>query len=229
MAGDNVQMFILGSLTQGDAHGYQLVARAKSWGVEDWAGFGAGSIYNALRSLEKRELIVRCGTEQRGGYAPATVYGLTDLGRERLVEMLHETADGVHINDPFDIVTAFIGMLPAAERREIIKAHIAALQRRLDTVALDHERVSAHVEQGAPYDWVLATIEKGTRVGAVAIESAESLLTRSDSWGPPERLTRAADRVEQANADGAEHRHARSRSRQPESSQSTPDDPRTVA
>jgi hypothetical protein len=43
MAAANVQMFILGNLTQGEAHGYQLLARARMWGVEDWAGFGAKS------------------------------------------------------------------------------------------------------------------------------------------------------------------------------------------
>jgi DNA-binding PadR family transcriptional regulator len=190
MAGDNVQMFVLGSLTQGEAHGYQLVARAKKWGVDDWAGFGSGSIYNALRTLAKRGLIVECGTEQHGGYAPATVYGITAEGRKRLLELLHETACEVAGHDPFDIVTAFIGILPVEQRRELIEAHIAAIRQRLESVADHRTHMQEHVAGGAPYDWVLAAMEKGRRGGNIAIESALELLTRCEAWQPPEPLAR---------------------------------------
>jgi DNA-binding PadR family transcriptional regulator len=190
VAGDSVQMFILGSLTQGDAHGYQLVARAKKWGVSAWAGFGSGSMYNALRTLEKRDFIVQRGTEQRGRYAPATVYGITEEGQGRLREMLHESARQVVGYDPFDLATAFFGVLPVEERRELIKAHIDGIQKHLEWWQPRYEEAKATVAGGGPFDWVLAAIEKGRRVAGVATEASEDLLVRCEKWGPPEPLAR---------------------------------------
>ena len=190
MAGDNVQMFVLGSLTQGEAHGYQLLARAKKWGVESWAGFSAGSIYNALSSLEKRGLIVRCGTEQHGGYVPATLYAITDTGRARVVEMIHEAVEQAVIHDPFDLATAFFGLLPIEERKELVERRVALIEDRVDHWDAHHEHMKEHVAAGLQFDWVLAAMEKGRSMGDAALASARELLTRCETWGPPERLGR---------------------------------------
>jgi DNA-binding PadR family transcriptional regulator len=191
MAGDNVQMFILGSLTQGEAHGYQLVARARAWGVDDWAGFKTGSIYNALHTLEKRGLVAQLGTERHGGYAPATVYGITDEGQTKLIEMLHDAATEFSAVDPFDLVTAFFGLLPVQERQELIRAHADGIRRRVDGWELKYARMKERVEQGAPYDWVLAAIEKGRRVAQVATDASGELQVRCEQWMPPEPFSRS--------------------------------------
>jgi DNA-binding PadR family transcriptional regulator len=190
MAATNVQMFILGNLTQGEAHGYQLLARARMWGVEDWAGFGAGSIYNALATLEKKGLVVRSGTERHGGYAPATIYAITDAGREALRDLLHAAAASAAIHDPFDLVTPFLGLLPLDERRQLIQAHIAALERRLADGDGHQAHVQRHVDDGKPLEWVLAAMEKNRRFNEEAAASARELLERSASWQPPEPLPR---------------------------------------
>jgi DNA-binding PadR family transcriptional regulator len=193
MTGNNVQMFILGSLTQGEAHGYQLLARAGQWGVDKWAGFSAGSIYNALRTLEKRGLIVRSGTEQHGGYAPATVFAITDEGRAELLAMIRSAATELTAHDPFDLVTAFLGLLPVSERKELIEAHVASLRQRRQAWEPQYEHMQEHVAKGLPYDWVLATLEKDRRVVELMIESTQELVTRSETWGPPEPLSRYGD------------------------------------
>ena len=198
MAGDNVQMFILCSLTQGEAHGYQLLARAKKWGVEDWAGFSAGSVYNAFRTLEKRGLIVRCGTEQHGGYAPATLYSITDAGRARAVEMIHEAVEHAAVHDPFDLATAFFGLLPVEERKQLVERRVALVEERVDHWDAHHAHMEEHVAAGQPYDWVLAAMEKGLAMGDAALASARELLTRCEEWGPPERLGRTGGPLEDA-------------------------------
>jgi DNA-binding PadR family transcriptional regulator len=195
MAGTHVQMFILGSLTQGEAHGYQLLARAKLWGVEEWAGFGAGSIYNALRTLEKRGLVERSGTERRGGYAPATVYAITDEGRAELRGLLHTSAVEGFIHDPFDLVTPFLGLLPSDERKTLIQLHVACLERRRVESEAHYVHVKQHIAEGKPLEWVLVAMEKGQRMIAEAIASAQELLTRCEAWGPPEALPRAGGHV----------------------------------
>jgi DNA-binding PadR family transcriptional regulator len=188
MAGDNVQMFILGSLTQGEAHGYQLAARAKQWGVDRWAGFSAGSIYNALRTLDKNGLIEQRGTEQHGSYAPATIYGITEAGRTRAVEMLRRTAAETVTHDPFDLVTAFLGLFSVEERKELIEAHIANLERRRQLWDEQYRHMREHVDRGEPYDWVLAAMEKSRRAAELLISCAEELLTRCEGWAAPAPL-----------------------------------------
>jgi DNA-binding PadR family transcriptional regulator len=194
MAGDDVQMFILGSLTQGEAHGYQLTARAKRWGVDQWAGFSTGSIYNALRTLEKHGFIEQRGTEQHGGYAPATAYGITDRGRERVLDMLRRTAVESVTHDPFDLVTAFLGLFPVEERRQLIDSHIAQIKRRLAGWEPQYQEMREHVDRGLPYDWVLAALEKSKRAGELLISSAEELRVRSATWQPPEPLRPTSER-----------------------------------
>ncbi len=190
MAGKHVQMFILGSLAQGEAHGYQLLARARRWEVEDWAGFGAGSIYNALGTLEKRGLVERVGTEQHGGYSPATVYAITDAGRTELNELLHTVAAESVSHDPFDLVTPFLGLLPLEERLALVELHITDLERRIADAKVHLEHIEQHVADGKPLDWVLIAIEKGRRVNEEALASARELLTRCQTWGPPDPLPR---------------------------------------
>lgn len=190
MAGDNVQMFILGNLTQGEAHGYQLLNRAKRWGVEDWAGFSAGSIYNALRTLEKRGLVTQSGTEQHGAYAPATLYAITAAGRARVLEMVREAVEHAPFYDPFDLATAFFGLLPVEERKELVATRIAKVEEQVTYVTTHMAHMREHVAEGRRLDWTLAAMEKGLRVGEAALASARELMTRCEDWGPPEPLGR---------------------------------------
>jgi DNA-binding PadR family transcriptional regulator len=192
VAGDQVQMFILGSLSQGEAHGYQLLARAKKWGVDDWAGFGAGSIYNALKTLQRRGLIVEQGTEQHGSYAPATIYAITPEGHATLLQMVRDGAVRAELHDPFDLVTAFLGLFPPEERQQIVATRIASIERRMQRWGDHYSHIQEHVDQGYPLDWVLAAIEKGMKTGEVALEWAHELLSRSLDWSPPPPLTRPA-------------------------------------
>jgi len=191
VTGDNVQMFILGSLAQGGAHGYQLLARAKKWGVSGWAGFGSGPIYNALRSLEKKGLVAKDGTEQQGRYAPATVYRITEAGRDRLGELMRQAMLQVAVDDPADLATAFLGILPVEQRQELIHERVRALEQREEWWQPRYEEARTEVAKGRPLDWILVAMEKGHRVNEVARQSAEELLARSANWGPPEPLTRA--------------------------------------
>ena len=65
-----VQMFVLGVIGQGPTTGYELRQTALLWEVADWAGFGVGSIYNAVARLTDEGLIQQTGQERHGGYGP---------------------------------------------------------------------------------------------------------------------------------------------------------------
>ncbi len=190
--GSNIKLFILGLLHQGEAYGYQIQACAKRWGVEDWAGFSQGSVYNALLRLRRQGLILERGTTQHGSYTPATLYEITEAGRGQLLKMIEDTAADVIVQDPFDLVTAFFGLLSIDERRRLIELRCERLRERILANEKEHSFMKAHTEAGAPTDWVLAAIEKGIAGDKVRLESCKRLLSRCESWRPPEPLSAIA-------------------------------------
>jgi DNA-binding PadR family transcriptional regulator len=188
MAGTTVQMFVLGSLMQEPAHGYQLTARVKRWHVDNWAGFGSGSIYNALGTLERQGAIERMGTKQQGGYAPATVYGITEQGHERFRELLEAVATSVADQDPFDLVCAFLGLLLPEERKELIEARLAAVERRLAWGAERWQYRKSHAVDGPSADWVSVVFERGRDVLKLALETTHKVRALAEHWPLPEPL-----------------------------------------
>jgi DNA-binding PadR family transcriptional regulator len=201
--GSNIKLFILGLLHQGEAYGYQLQAGAKKWGVEDWAGFSQGSIYNALQRLRRQGLIVERGTTQHGSYAPATLYEITEAGRRQVLKMIADAAADVIVQDPFDLVTAFFGILTVEERRRLIALHCERLGERIRASEEEHAFMKVHTEAGAPTDWVLAAIEKSIEGDKLRFESCKGLLFRCDSWLPPEPLSTIAPESTDAGGENA--------------------------
>jgi DNA-binding PadR family transcriptional regulator len=190
MRGQHTQLFILGLLSQGEAHGYQICSRAREWGVEKWAGFGTGSIYNALRSLEKHGLISQTGVAHHGAYVAATVYEITSQGRAQLPGMISSVALDVGLHDPFDLATAFFGLLPVDERRALLQARMAKLEEMVEFVEESYIKAESDQVQYGDADWALATMEKATAMIRVALDACRQLIERCESWPPPGPLGR---------------------------------------
>jgi len=79
---------LLGLLFQGPRHGYELHQEfTESLGAV-WQ-VGLSQLYAQLKALEDQGLVA-CETEAQPNRPPRKVYSLTDAGRERFLEWLHE-------------------------------------------------------------------------------------------------------------------------------------------
>jgi len=179
-----VQMFVLGVIGQGPTTGYELRQTALLWEVADWAGFGVGSIYNAVARLTDEGLIQQAGQERHGGYGPATVYAITDLGRQTLLTLVRDALLRLEDQERVDLALAFITCLSAQERRELLSERLTLLRLRRVRITEEYQHHLSHPEDDPARAWPLVLLEREMRLSAVHIEWTEDLIERAPAWGP---------------------------------------------
>jgi DNA-binding PadR family transcriptional regulator len=85
----NARLLILGVLHRGDFHPYEIKRRLERAMVECYIGVDVGTLYYAVRQLEKDKLIEAVAEERvpRGGVR--TIYRITPEGRAEFRQGLH--------------------------------------------------------------------------------------------------------------------------------------------
>ena len=89
----NARLLILGVLHRGNFHPYEIKRRLEAAMVECYIDVDVGTLYYAVRQLEKEGLIVAITQERvaRGGIR--TIYGITEEGRSAFRGGLHRQFD----------------------------------------------------------------------------------------------------------------------------------------
>ena len=84
------ELLILGVLHRGNFHPYEIKRRLRNAMVECYTDVDVGTLYYAIRQLEKNKLIkvVRRERVTRGGMR--TVYGISASGKRRFQQLLNE-------------------------------------------------------------------------------------------------------------------------------------------
>lgn len=83
------ELLILGVLRRGNFHPYEIKRRLKNAMVECYTDVDVGTLYYAIRQLEKNGLITAVRQERvaRGGVR--TVYGISSSGKRRFQQLLN--------------------------------------------------------------------------------------------------------------------------------------------
>ena len=84
------ELLILGVLHRGNFHPYEIKRRLQNAMIECYTGVDVGTLYYAIRQLEKSGLIAAVRQERvaRGGMR--TVYGISAAGKRRFQQLLNE-------------------------------------------------------------------------------------------------------------------------------------------
>jgi DNA-binding PadR family transcriptional regulator len=173
-----VKLFILGLLAGKDRHGYEIGTAAKAWGVGDWAGFGAGSLYHALSALEKAGDIKQKRKEQKGRYPSRAVYAITRQGRDTFGRLLVDSSQQATFEDPIDLVLGFLPMLPAADRRPLLELRLDLLTGATKELAAKAARLR---ERGAS-PWTVAALDRWVTMGEAQAQWLRELLADVAQW-----------------------------------------------
>lgn len=83
------RLFVLGLLIQSPMSGYQIQLMLQVSQTEQWAGILPGSVYHALKKLEKEGLVLLHGTEMTGNRLKS-IYEITPAGKEEFSKLLKE-------------------------------------------------------------------------------------------------------------------------------------------
>jgi DNA-binding PadR family transcriptional regulator len=97
-------------------HGYFVRRELLTWRVEQWAKINPGSIYNALRTLERDGFIAAVDSDEK-----PIRYTLTEDGETEFLALLREALWQVVPNDPARLYTA-ISFIWALSREEVVDA-----------------------------------------------------------------------------------------------------------
>jgi DNA-binding PadR family transcriptional regulator len=113
-------------------YGYEIQKWLEISHTELWADVLPGSIYHALRQMEKEGPVQVQATQQRGHRARA-IYALTQAGREMFQLLLREGWQQVPRTFPSNLCTllTFSHHLPSEERRAGLQTMLAALEKEL--------------------------------------------------------------------------------------------------
>ena len=173
-----IDLAILGLLTEQELHGYELKKRLGDL-LSSRASVSFGSLYPALARLEKQgcvkaveertavpaapmsgslagELAAFRARVRETGLGKATgrgkkVYGITERGRERLLELLSDP--DVSDDRAFTLRVAFAPLLPEPARLELFERRRAELlSRRDDLRRRERGRGRTHAYLGALLD-----------------------------------------------------------------------------
>jgi DNA-binding PadR family transcriptional regulator len=127
-----VRLLVLGVIrAQGQAHGYAVQRELMSWKVETWTRVRPGSLYHALKQLEKEGLLEERGTEH--GEGPGrTLYALSDAGDGEFRQLLDKALGSFDLEE-LGAGVAFMQALPRAHVLKLLRA-----QQKAATLNRDH-------------------------------------------------------------------------------------------
>jgi len=175
-----IDLAILGLLTEQELHGYELKKRLGEL-LSSRASVSFGSLYPALARLEAQGAVkaveertsvpaapmsgslagelaaFRARVRESGlgkGGRGKKVYGITERGRERLVELLSDP--DVSDDRAFTLRVAFAPLLPDAERLELFERRRTELLSRRD----DLRRRESRTGRGRAHAYLGALLER---------------------------------------------------------------------
>lgn len=165
---------VLGLLLEGPRHGYEL---KRALGELGFWKVSFGSLYPALRRLEKRGAI-----EATGGTGRRKAYGITEDGRATFDTLLTTDPDASETDRAFQVRLAFLGHLPQERRVRVLEDRRTRLTTQLRTAR--EILVEARTSTQNPDRYRLALMEH-------AMQSTETDIAWLDGLVASERSARS--------------------------------------
>jgi DNA-binding PadR family transcriptional regulator len=207
-------------------HGYDVRRELVQWHAAEWGNVAPGSIYSALKTLVKEEMIEVVGTEHVGGRPERTSYRLTTRGERELGELLHEALWTV--KTPIDPLVAVVSIMGFLKRDELIAALEARSAQISGAIAhadhairtVDDVETPAHVREmlrllnarmGSELAWAKGFV---ARLQAGEYDTADDPPWREQAAAKREKAERA--KPERAKPERAKPEHAKPEHAKPE-------------
>lgn len=158
---------ILGLLQDQPQHGYELRKLLSEYGF--WS-VSFGSLYPALRRMEKGGLIASAGQSGR-----RKAYRLTELGRARFVEMLSDDTGETDEERAFHLRLAFFRYLEPEARLGVLERRRARLLEHLARTRASLRRVGSRTKEKMDR-YTVSLMEHGVRSAEADIAWLDELI-----------------------------------------------------
>jgi DNA-binding PadR family transcriptional regulator len=150
-----VEFAILGLLHETPMHGYELRKRLASL-LGAFRAFSYGSLYPALRRLQRAGLIVEevsdqtdeeARTARSWGRRARRVYRLTAEGKERFAALLADGGPQCWDDDGFGVHMAFFSRTPAEVRMRILEGRRRRVEERREGLRAALARAGEQIDR----------------------------------------------------------------------------------
>ncbi|AOS62914.1 PadR family transcriptional regulator [Actinoalloteichus hymeniacidonis] len=149
-ASSPLTLAVLACLAQRPMHPYEMATTMRDQHHDSAVKINFGSLYNAVETLRKSELIDVQGTGRQGNRPERTTYEITESGRDELAQRLREL-----LSTPakeYTLLAAGLTFMTALAPDDVA-AQLALRAHRLEKeLEIGHEELRAHHEgaDGAP-------------------------------------------------------------------------------
>jgi DNA-binding PadR family transcriptional regulator len=144
------ELLILGVLHRGNFHPYEIKRRLKNAMVECYTDVDVGTLYYAIRQLEKKRLIEAVQRERvaRGGMR--TVYRISASGKRRFQQLLNEQfAAAGRVADTLYAPMLFLHFSNLSMVADLLRARISRETRGIQEITEIRKQLSAILSTGA--------------------------------------------------------------------------------
>lgn len=137
------RLLILGAIRiMQPVHGYEVRRELVSWRIEDLANVKPGSIYGAIRTLERDGCIAVHSQGGEEGRPERTSYVLTGEGEKEFQMMLRESWWSVRQPaEPLAAALCLMIFMPREELTRALAARVAQLEGQLDSLAFTRRSI----------------------------------------------------------------------------------------
>lgn len=159
----NARLLVLGVLHRADFHPYEIKRRLEAAMIECYIDVDVGTLYYAVRQLEKEGLIEAVAQERvaRGGMR--TIYSITDKGRSEFRKGLHRQLEMEGpVGQTLYGALLFLHLADPKTVRQALRRRIARLDELIATLDPIREELVPKLSTGGEH--LLGHIEKQRRL-----------------------------------------------------------------
>lgn len=146
------RLLILGVLHRGDFHPYEIKRRLEAAMVECYTDVDVGTLYYAIRQLEKEGLIAAVSHERvaRGGMR--TVYRITAKGRGEFRTLLHQQFEEEGpVSQTLYGALLFLHLADAAVVEQLVRRRVARLDELIAKLAPIRKELKPVISTGGEH------------------------------------------------------------------------------
>jgi DNA-binding PadR family transcriptional regulator len=120
---------VLGTVAERPMHRYEMASLMRARGKEQDMDIKWGSLYTVVQNLEKHALLEAIGNTRQGARPERTIYRITELGREELLDWTRELiASPAAENPKFAAGLSFWMLIAPEEATALLRARLEALE-----------------------------------------------------------------------------------------------------
>ncbi|AWW25750.1 MAG: hypothetical protein PWP56_943 [Acetobacterium sp.] len=145
------RVLVLGLLDVQPMSGYDIQQMLRISDAERWGGVLIGSIYHALKKMEKEGLVAVESIEQTG-HRQKAIYKITVTGREHLAQLVENTLENSSVSYPSTIYSglSFIEKIPREKALAALNNQLVALKKEYDALESGYRLKNIAMHQNIP-------------------------------------------------------------------------------